>query len=265
MKKQNKFIPYLAGVLTAVMVMSCAGAALAASGAVTFNTARLQLEGETVAKIGETLKTDAGAAIPSVLCYTDENGGKTHYAPLRLLSETFDYDVQWIGESSTISIQNGKHSAGVGTIFHEEIRLADVEELDKQTQLLNETHSSAAAYERRLDGLKAENGEYVKFTVTNHGTQPVTLRVGYAYGETGTGGIAPQLAAGHSICYTLQLLKDPEQMSAVPYLEVSNPDGVQTAMNITVQAVQCRMAGTEPESGGIKITDGHGDSQITIG
>lgn len=81
---------FMAGFFVAVMLFACAGTALAATGTVSFNTKGLQVGYATIAKAGEWLKTESGAEVPSVILYTDEQGGGTHYIPVRELAELLE-------------------------------------------------------------------------------------------------------------------------------------------------------------------------------
>lgn len=237
MKKQYKILPFLAGILTTVTVMGCAGTVLALSGKVTFNTAGIVLHGKTVAKAGESLQTEAGASIPSVLCYTDENGGKTHYAPIRTISEQLGLTVGWESANSRVVLKDADRPSYVGTIFNDEIKIADGEVTVNGMQLFSETHVSADPFQKKLDSLQ-DDGEFITFTVTNQGTQEVLVSVGYTFDESGTAAITPTLPAGQTMRYTIELLKDPAELTIHPYIDVSNREGVTTAMDVTVEAVQ---------------------------
>lgn len=87
---------FLAGLLSGVMLMGCAGAAFAAaSGSVRFGAMGLAINAKTVITAGETVKDAKGCEIPSTIVYTNELGGDTTYLPIRKISELMDIPVSY--------------------------------------------------------------------------------------------------------------------------------------------------------------------------
>ena len=129
MKKHNKISTFLCGMLSAVLLMGCATAALAQSGdgAVSFGNINLKIGSKTVLEQGQTLTTDAGQKIPSSILYIDETGGGTTYLPLAAISRLLDIPVSWDGENSLVTLgRSGTPDitiGGDGTISAGEIQV----------------------------------------------------------------------------------------------------------------------------------------------
>ena len=75
------------------LLVSITGTALAASNAISFNTANLSINGKRIVDKGDVLESSAGAELPSIIRYTDSNGSATHYVSVRFLAEALGMDV----------------------------------------------------------------------------------------------------------------------------------------------------------------------------
>lgn len=95
MKQRKARGSFMLGLLAGVMLMGCGTAALAAAGGVTFGTAGLAINGRTAIQAGETVTNPNGCEIPSIITYTDEQGGGNAYLPIRSVSELLDIPVTW--------------------------------------------------------------------------------------------------------------------------------------------------------------------------
>lgn len=102
MKKQ--FSGFLSGLLTAAVLYALCTAALAASGAVEFNTVGLRYNGTQVATAGENFTLDNGQQVPATIIYTDESGGGTTYLPIRRIAELLGTEVGWDAPSGSVTI-----------------------------------------------------------------------------------------------------------------------------------------------------------------
>ena len=87
------------------LLVSITGTALAASNAISFNTANLSINGKRIVDKGDVLESSAGAELPSIIRYTDSNGSATHYVSVRFLAEALGMDVSWRGSNSTIDVE----------------------------------------------------------------------------------------------------------------------------------------------------------------
>ena len=96
---------FLAGLATALALCACVTASLAATGAVQFNQMELSLNGGTLLPKGEDLTTESGAAIPSSILYTDQQGGGTTYIPIRVLTEKLGWETVWDGQEGTLDVR----------------------------------------------------------------------------------------------------------------------------------------------------------------
>lgn len=101
---RKRLLTFLSGVLAAALVFGLSLTALAAGGAVTFNTVGLMVNGRQVARAGEELTLDSGATIPSVILYTDDLGGGTTYLPARSLAEALGVEVGWDAASGSVTV-----------------------------------------------------------------------------------------------------------------------------------------------------------------
>ena len=95
---------FLAGALTACLLLGLAGAALAASGAVDFNTVGLMVQGVQVAKAGEDYTLENGQQVPATIVYTDPSGGGTTYLPARRIAELLGVDIGWDAPSGSVTV-----------------------------------------------------------------------------------------------------------------------------------------------------------------
>ena len=82
MKKTSSF---LAGMATALLIVSLTTSALAASGNVSFSFANVAVDGKTQITAGSTITAPNGQQIPGSILYTDEAGGK------RICSSSCDF------------------------------------------------------------------------------------------------------------------------------------------------------------------------------
>lgn len=111
---KKRVLTFLSGVLVAVLVFGLSLSALAVNGTVTFNSVGLMVEGRQLAQAGEALTLDSGAEVPSVILYTDDQGGGTTYLPARSLAEALGVAVGWDAASGSVTV--GGASAAIPTL-----------------------------------------------------------------------------------------------------------------------------------------------------
>lgn len=105
MKKTSSF---LAGMATALLIVSLTTSALAASGNVSFSFANVAVDGKTQITAGSTITAPNGQQIPGSILYTDEAGGKTNYLPIRAISDLLGVEISY--DSATKTVYLGKQS-----------------------------------------------------------------------------------------------------------------------------------------------------------
>ena len=109
MKKTSSF---LAGMATALLIVSLTTSALAASGNVSFSFANVAVDGKTQITAGSTITAPNGQQIPGSILYTDEAGGKTNYLPIRAISDLLGVEISY--DSATKTVYLGKQSTSYG-------------------------------------------------------------------------------------------------------------------------------------------------------
>ena len=141
------------------LLVSITGTALAASNAISFNTANLSINGKRIVDKGDVLESSAGAELPSIIRYTDSNGSATHYVSVRFLAEALGMDVSWRGSNSTIDVEAEGDAAlytmapdNAGVIFDN----GELEEITPLTSnsgkvILKETNQSDDPFESTLN------------------------------------------------------------------------------------------------------------------
>jgi hypothetical protein len=105
MKKQLPV--FLAGALTATMLLSLGTAALAmtgAAGTVEFNTVGLVRGQEQIFFRGEDYVLENGNLVPTSILFTDPSGNSTTYLPVRRIAELFQTELVWNGPDGNIEI-----------------------------------------------------------------------------------------------------------------------------------------------------------------
>lgn len=144
------------------LLVSITGTALAASNAISFNTANLSINGKRIVDKGDVLESSAGAELPSIIRYTDSNGSATHYVSVRFLAEALGMDVSWRGSNSTIDVEAEGDAAlytmaldNAGVIFDN----GELEEITPLTSdsgkvILKETNQSDDPFESTLNQKK---------------------------------------------------------------------------------------------------------------
>lgn len=95
MIRMRKTSSFFCGMAVMALLVSITGTALAASNAISFNTANLSINGKRIVDKGDVLESSAGAELPSIIRYTDSNGSATHYVSVRFLAEALGMDVSW--------------------------------------------------------------------------------------------------------------------------------------------------------------------------
>lgn len=101
---KKRFSSFLAGLMTAAILFGVGTAALAATGAVEFNTVGLMVNGTQLARSGEDYALDNGQKVPSTIIYTDESGGGTTYLPARRISELLGADIGYDAPSNCVTV-----------------------------------------------------------------------------------------------------------------------------------------------------------------
>ena len=156
MRKTSSFF---CGMALMALLVSITGTALAASNAISFNTANLSINGKRIVDKGDVLESSAGAELPSIIRYTDSNGSATHYVSVRFLAEALGMDVSWRGSNSTIDVEAEGDAAlytmapdNAGVIFDN----GELEEITPLTSdsgkvILKETNQSDDPFESTLN------------------------------------------------------------------------------------------------------------------
>ncbi len=245
MKRFQKLSSFLAGVMSALLVVSLAGTALAASGAVSFNTAGFWINHTRVSEKGESLQTKAGASIPSVILYTDEQGGKTHYVSVRQLAEELGLSVRWDGSSVWLDVGDDLGTALLETtgsaLFHDKFEeVAPIVPTGGKT-LLSAEHRSWDRFEKQL-ALDVSDGRYVSITVTNHGDTPLRMGLGLLLDADAAAitlmGEDTQIPASQTVTRTVKLLSDGSEPDDLPYFTIGYAEGVSRYIQADIQVVQ---------------------------
>lgn len=198
MKKSGKISTFLSGMLAMAMVMALTGAALAKSGAVTFNQAGITLFGEVKVQKGQDFQAPNGQSVPSVITYEDEAGGKTNYLSVRQLSELLDADIAWNSETGNVDIApHGKSNIVVTSWDNDDVPelpavpeygtvAGPFKEIDPATVDTNGRYESAFENERFTSShygltfkipVAEESGRYIVIDVTNNGEEDRAVRV----------------------------------------------------------------------------------------
>lgn len=205
MNVKKKLPPFLAGALTAALVIGLAGTALAAvSGTVRFDGASVSIWGgkkDVRFSPGDTFTTENGTQAPSVITYVDEQGGGTTYLSLRRLAELLDAPIGWDGEAQTVLFAQSPPADGdvhldVGITepqadpsvlaepqlgitagpFTEIASLADKGDCAQAWLMGPAEFKANTDLENQRYNIFEPYGRYVEITVTNHG-EPVTVDV----------------------------------------------------------------------------------------
>lgn len=103
MKKQAAI--FLAGMLTAALLLGLGGMALAATGAagtVEFNTVGLVRGDEQIFYSGEDYLLPNGQLVPTSILFTDPTGSGTTYLPVRRVAELLGVALTWNGPDGNI-------------------------------------------------------------------------------------------------------------------------------------------------------------------
>ncbi len=112
---KKRFSSFLAGLMTAALLFGLGTAALAATGAVEFNTVGLMVNGTQLARAGEDDTLDNGQKVPSTIIYTDESGGGTTYLPARRIAELLGADIGYDAPSNCVTVYKEGVSVPVPT------------------------------------------------------------------------------------------------------------------------------------------------------
>lgn len=112
---KKRLSSYLAGLMTAAVLFGLGTAALAATGAVEFNTVGLTVNGVQLARPGESYTLDSGAQAPNTIVYTDENGGGTTYLPARRIAELLGAEIGYDPASNSVTVGKDGTAAPVAT------------------------------------------------------------------------------------------------------------------------------------------------------
>ena len=168
MIRMRKTSSFFCGMALMALLVSITGTALAASNAISFNTANLSINGKRIVDKGDVLESSAGAELPSIIRYTDSNGSATHYVSVRFLAEALGMDVSWRGSNSTIDVEAEGDAAlytmapdNAGVIFDN----GELEEITPLTSdsgkvILKETNQSDEPFESTLNP-KEGDGDYI--------------------------------------------------------------------------------------------------------
>ena len=224
------------------LLVSITGTALAASNAISFNTANLSINGKRIVDKGDVLESSAGAELPSIIRYTDSNGSATHYVSVRFLAEALGMDVSWRGSNSTIDVEAEGDAAlytmaldNAGVIFDD----GELEEITPLTSdsgkvILKETNQSDEPFESTLNP-KEGDGDYI--TVTNSGKYPLEFDLGRQLPSTNVTNPSA-VPAGQSATRTIKINTWESIESKPVYFKVGNAEYITRSLDFTVEVRQ---------------------------
>lgn len=246
MKKLRIKPSFISGFLAAVMLFAFAGGALAVSGNVSFNTVWVEIGEKTVAEAGESLYTQAGAEIPSVILYTDELGGETHYMPIRQLAETLHLPLVLSGDTIYLIVSGDLETytlpsdTSSSAVYDKEIK--DYPEAiipDGGKKIVSVEHESMENYKKAL-ARDSNDGRFVTVTIENNGKMPLQFNLGYAFSaDLSDGVMSPiQVPAGESFSRTYEIILEDGETNLYPYIEVGNAPEVSRLVQATINVVQ---------------------------
>ena len=101
---------FLAGMVTAVLILALGTTVLAAAGKVSFNFANIALDGEVQVAAGADLTAANGQKVPGSIVYTDEAGGTTNYLPIRTIADLLGVEIGY--DAATKTVYLGEQPAG---------------------------------------------------------------------------------------------------------------------------------------------------------
>lgn len=249
---------FASGFLCAVLLLGCVTGALAASGAVHYNSVGLKVNGVSAFTKGKDIINDAGNAVPASILYEDEAGLGTTYVPLAYVSRLLDTQVGWDAENGTVllgSTGGGGISFGIGSNPAAPLsempttsvgsQAAPFTEIAPRLPQGDEKYSlpiSSTSY-RSVDGyqrsfsITPDNGKYLSVTVTNHNDFPLLLRLGRSYNQSQVM-IPTQIPAGQTVTRTFEIGKS-DLLTTLPRFQVFvGSNGQWSEIDITVEAVQ---------------------------
>ncbi len=197
MKKIDKIPPFLAGMLTMVMLSLVVVSALAAGDSVEYGKIGICIFGKQEVTAGDMYTAPNGQKTPSSITYIDAAGGKTNYLSVRQLSELLGFDVSWNASAQSVDIgstnnsQNVTVSSGTGESLERDIsekpqfrqKIGAFEEISPSTvSKLKDAEDLPVSYlkDTRIQyqyygfpeytvNVSAERGQYLIYTVTNNG------------------------------------------------------------------------------------------------
>lgn len=243
MKKHRSLPGFLAGMAAAFLLCCTAVTALAASGTVSFNTAHVSVNHNRILWRNKDLTTDAGAAIPSTILYTDEQGGTTNYVPIRYFAQAIGLPVEWNSVLQTVEVTVPDELAlhllplsDPGCSWNGLYEEVDPIPAPEGKTLLSADCQQQEAFTRSLSPNPAE-GDYVSITITNNGPAPIQFSLGML---TGTAAITSptQVPAGTTVTRTVKLLTDEGLTDHPLYLELDNARNVLRTIDAGISAVQ---------------------------
>lgn len=200
----------VAVLLTAALLTSALGPASAAESRTAYNQAGVWVFGRQLVQPGEWSTAPNGQKVPSVITYTDAAGGKTNYISVRQLEGMLDAEIGWNAKTGSVEIprqptaeetkaairEEGTHitiqegtadpAGAYGTVNgpFEEVDPAVLEELDYDeafppVNIMSEARIQQPAYACFPDisvHAVPEHGQYLVWTLTNHGTTEQEMR-----------------------------------------------------------------------------------------
>ena len=227
----------------AFLICCTAVTALAASGTVSFNAAHVSVNHNRILWRNKDLTTDAGAAIPSTILYTDEQGGTTNYVPIRYFAQAIGLPVEWNSVLQTVEVTVPDELAlhllplsDPGCSWNGLYEEVDPIPAPEGKTLLSADCQQQEAFTHSLSPNPAE-GDHVSITITNNGPAPIQFSLGML---TGTAAITnpTQVPAGTTVTRTVKLLTDEGLTDHPLYLELDNARNVLRTIDAGISAVQ---------------------------
>lgn len=258
---------FLSGALCAILVLSLALTALAASGAVSFNGINISLFNQQVVAAGEEYTGQNGAKVPSSITYTDELGGTTNYLSVRQIAQLLDTDLYWNRAANSLvlgyreALPTGGNTIDVGdvtittggtsvpvvagpapTISFTEIPAALPADGAKFVDCLPQTRwqTEGRSFFRQIIECHPGNGNTVSVTVTNHNTdnkEPLIFNLYQArtVGRDTSLGSSVKVEPGKTVTRTFQLADDAPALTNKLGVDVFySMDTAKTDMSVTI-------------------------------
>ena len=228
---------FACGFICAVIMLSFATAAMAASGQISFNTISFNINGLNIAEKGEYIIANSGAKIPSVIAYEDETGGVTNYIPVRLVAQQLDLPLSWDGNSFNLGMD--ARQALQPTLMEDGSLNWDNQLLELKEAILPPDNASELMHAELTGRHNAiiepsEDCKYLTLTVINKGDSDISFSLGAATSDGRSSGVTTSIVrAGETSVRTIEILTELDEI--FPYIDIYNNGG---ELSVSVSAMQ---------------------------